>query len=160
VVFFLGETVIQHFTTILTLCVTILHAGLGCCWHHVHTHESSSASHEHADTASEIVVSQCPHHDVSGTTSGDVHFEPSNNAEKQHPDDHGQCDEERCVYMAAPRTEMMPCNEYPISISDPSACATLLAGTLATASPSVLDECLSLRRKCALAPRWTQVWLI
>ena len=160
--FCLGESVIQRSTTILTLCVTLLHAGLGCCWHHAHADELATVSHEHADSAVDIVAQSCSHHNVCDAVSGGVHSEPTSKGEKQHPHDHdhGQCDQGQCVYMAGPRAELMPCDECWLSKIVPAASAILFAGTKAPTTSSVLDVCCSLRSDCALAPQWTQIWLI
>lgn len=158
--FCLGESVIQRSTTILTLCITLLHAGLGCCWHHAHADEPATVSHEHADSAVDIVAQSCSHHNVCDAVSDGAHSEPPSKGEKQHPHDHGQCDQGRCVYMAGQRTELMTCDECPLSIAVPAACVALLVGSTPPTASSALDVCRSLRSNCALAPQWTQIWLI
>ncbi|MDZ4783439.1 MAG: hypothetical protein SGJ19_24600 [Planctomycetia bacterium] len=71
----------RRFVSAILSLVIVLHAVLGCCWHHARCVESATRPHEHATSKC------CHHHDATGDDGDDPQ------------DSSDDCHEANCVFV-------------------------------------------------------------
>ena len=89
----------QTFTATLTAAVLAVHAALGCCWHHGHSHTPTASGPMAAQRA-------CSH----GHEHGERHRHEGNGPREDAPEENapcgGQCEEDSCVFLAGGKPVM------------------------------------------------------
>jgi hypothetical protein len=85
----------QSFTALLTAAVLAVHAALGCCWHHGHSHPPAMAS------GSSVPAHGCSHEhgDRHRHDGGHDGAEQEDSPDEESPCG-GQCAEGACVFLA------------------------------------------------------------
>lgn len=163
------ETLMQRWTTCLTLAALLAHSVFGCCGHHAHADAASfdtahiGHSHATADSAGGKRVGHgCAErhagHCHSNAQGHDEHGDDEERDEDgQHHDD---CDETVCQYVAA--MSARSATDDAASLSHAIAPHDAAAGTLplhATASRAGSPADSAFRAALRLHA-WTQVWLL
>lgn len=92
--------------TLATLLAMLLHAGIGCCWHHAHPdHAVCMEQASGRETVSDTQASACCHHKChrhshAGTEGIDGSEGPSPKPDRHQPA-HEDCSDETCQYLLA-----------------------------------------------------------
>ncbi len=154
--FYREISVIQTFATVITLFVTVLHAGVGCCWHHTHTCETIGNSHEHR-RCTDITLKVHRDHHADGEIEV-VNDHSDSSEESRH--EHQPCDDEACVFMVGSRTAFVVPDQFPLSIDVPAMIAAPSVGLTTAATYAAMRDLGSWRWDCAHAPQWIQTWLL
>ncbi len=147
---------IQKLATILILIVLVLHAVLGCCWHHAHACDSMGNLRGHRSCSEKGIESHC--HDHSDAVERVIHVDSPFAEEGGHEDQ--LCDEELCVFTASSRTTFVAANQSLLSIDVPMLISSQRDGLTTTTISEAMRGSDSHHWDCAPTPQWTQSWLL
>ncbi|TWU11759.1 hypothetical protein CA54_05680 [Symmachiella macrocystis] len=160
------NSVLQHFATILTLLVSVLHAGLGCCWHHVHACEAGAVSHCSKSQGDKTCTSKrsdahCCHHQHGEEAVAHLSSELAEPAPPAEEDGHHhQCENEGCVFVVGSRTTFVPDSQSRCSLDLPVIIAETSLSLAPLAFRGTTEAFRGVLWDCAHAPQWTQTWLL
>jgi hypothetical protein len=95
----------RSLVSLMTLLAMLLHAWMGCCWHHAHAHPGDCPEHPGLlETVSHSHGSVCPHHGdhqhlQNGKEQGEI---PQTQSQEPNSPrhNHHDCDEGTCQYLA------------------------------------------------------------
>lgn len=163
------NSVLQHFATILTLLVSVLHAGLGCCWHHVHACDTSavsccSNSQDRNTCTSKRGDSPCCHHRHGEDSVARLSSEPAETPQPAdddgHHHQHQQCEKSGCVFVVGSRTTFVPDFQSRCSLDVPVVIVETSVGLAPAVSSRATGAFRGVLWDGAHAPQWTQTWLL
>lgn len=163
------ETLMQRWTTCLTLAALLAHSVFGCCGHHAHAEAASfeiaHGSHSNADVGS----ADCGHgeHGCAGRHADELRADEQGHEEQgnheEHEDDghhHDDCDETACQYVAAVKARSATGDATALSheiIPHNAVAGTLSLRPVVSRTGSPADSAL---RAALRLHAWAQVWLL
>ncbi|MCA9072299.1 MAG: hypothetical protein KDA84_25405 [Planctomycetaceae bacterium] len=110
----------RSFVSLLTLLAMVLHASLGCCWHHAHAQGTGCCQHEgEVQTVTESPACTCSHstaHHQTTKSTGTVDQADSSPG-NHHDHHHGNCDQGTCKYLPANSLEIPTPSDDPLCLN-------------------------------------------